>query len=66
MDTENGVIAAIRRVQIKARMLDVSRAALAREAGVGYKTLEGYKDEAWRPTTTVLEKVEAALERLAK
>ena len=53
-------------VQMKARMLRVTRTHLAKEANIGYNTLDGWQNEDWRPTTATLEKVEKALERLER
>lgn len=70
MNDENGVIAAIRRVQSRARFLKeqrgMTRKKLCIEADLSYETLAGYLDEDWMPTTTTLEKVEKALERLSQ
>lgn len=52
----------IRAVQREARLTLLSKAEMARRAGVHEKTLQDMYKEDWSPTTTVLRKLEAVIE----
>jgi len=55
-------VEAIRTVQHKARLSHLSKAEMARRATVHEQTLTDMYKPDWRPTTTVLEKLERMLD----
>lgn len=53
---------AIKAVQREARLSMLSKAEMARRAGIHFRTLTDMYKEDWSPTTTVLRKLEAVIE----